>query len=418
MRRSRAANTQAHGSDGTADLVRERVLIINSLYRRNAPSGENRSFETERDLLRAMGHVVETYVRPDTDVEDGSLLQNAALAGRAMWSQSARREVTAACEAMRPDIVHIHNYYPHLSPSVCSAARDSGAAVVLSICNFRTSCVNGQFFREGRVCELCASKPFAWPGVRNGCYKDSRLASAAVATMNWAHRTMRVVSRCVDVCVAPSAFAATKLIECGFPEEKLHVKPDVVFPDPGLGSGTRRGAIYLGRFSQEKGIKTLLMALDITQRTVTAVGSGPLEHALGESPFVELAGLKSPADVTRLLRGASFLVAPSECFETFGRGVVEAFSCGTPVIASGIGALPEHVRHGETGLLVTPGDAGELASAIEWCFAHPTEMRRMGQNARDLFEARYGPSASYADMQNLYRTAAEKRVAAAISTQA
>src|SRR5205814_1104988 len=162
--------------------------------------------------------------------------------------------------AQRPRVAHFHNTFPLISPAAYYAARAEGVGVVQTLHNFRLLCPNALFFRDGKVCEDCLGRPVAWPGVVHGCYRGSRAASAATAVMTAAHRALGTWRTAVDVYVALTEFSRQKFIAGGLPAEKIAVKANFVYPDPGPGAGAGGYAVFVGRLSAEKGVETLLAA--------------------------------------------------------------------------------------------------------------------------------------------------------------
>jgi glycosyltransferase involved in cell wall biosynthesis len=379
-----------------------RILTVHNHYQR--PGGEDRVFEAEAALLEAHGHVVLRYsVHNDTVGKFGRL----RLGGRAIWSGSTYKEIRSLCRNGRPDVVHFHNTLPLISPSAYHAAKAEGVAVVQTLHNYRLACPVATFFRDGKVCEQCLGKRFAWPGIAHGCYRDSRPASAVVATMVGLHHVLGSWSSMVDRYIALTEFARAKFVQIGIPHTKLALKPNFVDPDPGAGTHGGGYALFVGRLAPEKGIETLLRAWRMLAPAppLKVVGSGPLERLFNPpSVAVEWLGQQGKAEVTGMMRHAAFLVFPSEWFETFGLTIVEAYATGLPVIASNIGAAAELVHDGSTGLLYEPGNAAALANRVEWALTHPAEMKRMQAQARREFVQRYTASSNYRMLMEIYRS--------------
>ena len=164
----------------------------------------------------------------------------------------------------------------------------------------------------------------------------------------------------------------------------------------------------MGRLSPEKGIGTLLRAWRDLAVPLRILGDGPLADSVKrcDNPAVEALGRKSRADVTAEMHRAAFLVMPSEWYETFGMVLVEAFACSLPVVASRLGTMLELIDDGVTGLHFQPGDPADLAAKVSWAAAHSSDMRRMGENARRLYEDRYTPEINYRHLMAIYDQAA------------
>jgi glycosyltransferase involved in cell wall biosynthesis len=216
------------------------------------------------------------------------------------------------------------------------------------------------------------------------------------------HRWLGTWQNKVNLFVTPSAFARRKFIASGLPGEKILVKPNFVLHDPGIRSGQGGYALFIGRLSPEKGLNTLIDAWHpLGSIPLKIIGGGMLEDAIRtrilslELGNVEMLGELPHTQVLALLQEARFLVFPSECYETFGMSIIEAFACGVPVIASRLGAMEELVAENRTGLLFRPGDAADLSSKVEWAWTHASQMAEMGKEARKEYELKYTAAKNY-----------------------
>ena len=383
------------------------ILMVHNRYR--IRGGEDVSTDAEIALLREYGHNVHVITKDNRDLEKRNAV---GLAANSVWSRRSRREVWDILRGGGFDVMHVQNFLPQFSPSIYYAAREAGVPVIQTLRNYRLLCPTGTFHRDGRTCEACLGRSVAWPGIRYSCYRDSRMATAAVAGMTAVHHIMRTWTQCVTQYIALTRFARDKMVEGGFPAEKIAVKPNFVFPDPGYESEKEDFALYVGRLSPEKGIATLLRAWQQTQFPLKIVGEGPLrqsvEAAAEQLPHVEYLGRKTLSETYALLGKACLLVFPSEGFETFGRVMAEAFSRGTPVVASQLGAAGELVDSLKTGLHFTPGDADDLAEKVKWMVSRPVERAQMGREARLVFENRYSSSQNHAQLVEIYLRAIEQ----------
>ncbi len=395
-----------HGCSALWSLLRPltpvRVLQLHNRYRQSG--GEDVVVEVERELLERHGHRVELLEVSNTEID--SFYDRVRSAFAAVYSPAARARVAAHVRSFRPDVVHVHNFFPLFSPSVYYACREAGVPVVQTLSNYRLICPNGQLFRSGRPCEDCVGRKVAWPGVLHGCYRGSRLGTAAVAAMESAHRWLGTWSGAVDCFIALTEFAKATFVEGGLPEEKIVVKPNFV-PDPGdPGDGRGGFALFVGRLSPEKGIATLLSAWKHARSSIRlkVVGDGPLagEVAQAAGGSIEYLGAQPRERILTWMRDAAFLVFPSVCYEGLPMVIVEAFSVGLPVIASNLGSMASLVEHGRTGLHFRPGDAVDLAAKIEWARAHPDEMAQMRREARAEYLAKYTPEKNYQMLMEIY----------------
>lgn len=380
-----------------------RILSVHSRYK--IRGGEDECYEAEISLLREMDHLVEVY---EENNERVAALGNLHMTFRAVWSEEAYQAVRQRLTEQPHDVIHVHNFFPIISPSVYYAARSKGVPVVQTLHNYRLLCPNALFFRDGRVCEDCLGKSVPWPGVLHSCYRGSRAATGVVTTMLAVHRTMHTWTEMVDVYIALTEFARQKFIEGGLPAEKIVVKPNFVHPDPEPGDGGGGYALFVGRLSPEKGLDTLLAAWEHLggQVPLKIVGDGPLANRVAEAaeqiPQVEWLGRKPLKEVYALIGEAIVLILPSQWYETFGRVAVEGFAKGTPVVAANIGAIAELINHGCTGLHFRPGDSKDLAAKVEWILAHPKELAQMRREARVEFKAKYTAKQNYQKLMEIY----------------
>lgn len=379
-----------------------RVLMVHNRYRQRG--GEDAVVDAEVALLRSHGHAVELYVRDNRELEGIAPLDAAA---QALWSRRTAAEIAGLCSRFRADLVHAHNTFALVSPSLYWSAFRAGVPVVQTLHNYRLFCVQGMFRLRDRICEDCLGH-LPWRGVVRRCYHDSAAQSAALATVVTLHRAFGTYRDRVTRYVALTEFCRRKFIEGGLPADRIVVKPnfvDVARPP----ENARSGALFVGRLSAEKGIDTLLGALDHARDfDIEVIGSGPEEHKVAAHPRARARGWLAQPQVLERMLTASFLVLPSVWYECFPRTVVEAFACGLPVIASRVGALAELVEHGRTGLLFAPGSEKGLARALDYAKAHPDRMREMGANARAAYVAHYSPQRNYAQLMGIYRDAVDE----------
>jgi glycosyltransferase involved in cell wall biosynthesis len=301
------------------------------------------------------------------------------------------------------DVVHFHNTFPLISPAGYYAASAANVPVVQTLHNYRLICPAGTLLRDGAVCEECIGR-VPLPALVHGCYRDSRPATAAVATMLAIHRAGGTWQRMVDVYIAPSEFARKKLIAGGLAADRIVMKPNFVAPDPGAGSGNGGYALFAGRLSEEKGVRTLFQAWERLGTAIPLIVAGDRPLSAMKGPATMMA--HQPREkIFELMRNASVLIFPSICYECAPMTVIEALACGLPVIASNIGSIPEFVDHERTGLLFRPGDAEGLARQVRWIIEHPDRLALMRQAARQEFETKYTAERNYKMLTGVYELA-------------
>ena len=376
------------------------MLIVHNTYQQRG--GEDHAVEAEVLLLRTRGHAVELYVRHNDELREMSAL---AAARNTVWSSRTQSDLARLIAAFRPDLVHAHNTFALVSPSVYVAVSRARLPVVQTLHNFRLLCLQAMFLRNGQVCEDCLGRA-PWRGVLHRCYHGSAPRSAVLAGMIILHRAIGTYQTKVSRYIALTSFSRSKFIAGGLPAARIAVKSN--FADvPSLHPGqSRSGGLFVGRLSPEKGTHVLARAAAIRQSGVVDVlGAGPSRLELEAVPGMRVLGWQPQEGVYARMREASYLVVPSIWYEGFPLTVVEALANGLPVIASRLGALPELVRDGETGLLFEPGNADDLAAKMAWAEGHPDEMLRMGRAARQEYENKYTPARNYEALMSIYRAA-------------
>jgi glycosyltransferase involved in cell wall biosynthesis len=242
-----------------------KVLIVHNSYQQLG--GEDIVFEQQCQMLKQRGHPVVTYCRSNWEIEGYSTLARGALVPKVIWNTDARRELSRLLYQQQPDIVHVHNTFLMISPSIYSACQAAQVPVVQTLHNYRLLCPAAIFFRDGRVCEECVEHGL-WRAVRHGCYRDSRPATAVVALMLAAHSRFGTWTRMVDCYVSLSEFARSKFVQAGLPADKIFVQGNFVYPDPGAGTVEREYALFAGRLFPEKRALTLLAAWERLHRAI------------------------------------------------------------------------------------------------------------------------------------------------------
>jgi glycosyltransferase involved in cell wall biosynthesis len=384
-----------------------RILIVHNAYQE--AGGEDVVFEQERRLLSRNGHHVVTYERSNHELDAYSNLQRVRMLRQIISADDSKCEIREILRTEKPDLAHVHNTFMMVSPSVFEVCREEGVPVIQTLHNYRLLCPAAILYRDGHVCEECSDHGLL-RSVCHGCYRDSRAATAAVALMLQVHRAQRTWQDSVDAYVALTEFSRQKFIEGGLPANKIHVKPNFVHPDPGERTVAGDYALFAGRLSEGKGIRTLLEAWELLASSIplVVVGDGPLRAKLEEATRqknmnrVTFRGRLDVTETRMAMKRAAFLIVPSVWYETFSLNIAEAFACGTPVICSRLGAMQENVADHRTGLHFTAGDAEDLAQKVEWAWTHPDELVLMGKEARREYENRFTPEKNYARLMEIY----------------
>ena len=385
------------------------VLVVHNSYRQHG--GEDEVFRAEVGLLKARGHRVIVHHVSNTAFDNQGLI---SLGLATVWNQQSYVTLRRLIRDQRPQVVHMHNTLPLVSPSAYYAAKREGIPVIQTLHNYRLLCPAGTLYRNGAICTECVGRAVPLPGIAHRCYRDSPGATAAIAAMLGVHRMLGTWRDQIDRYLALSHWSRDLFVEAGLPAKRIQVKPNFLFPDPRNAVTTRvreKRALFVGRLTEEKGVRTLLRAWQGIGENIPLdiIGDGPLavevDRATREMPGVRWHGAVAKAKVYEAMATAQMLIAPSEWYEPFGLSVVEAYALGMPVIASKVAGLRETIREGRTGLHFEPGDANQLRSHVIWMASADTKREAMGIEARYEFERHYTAEANYGQLMEAYRMA-------------
>lgn len=375
-----------------------RVLQVHNSYRQ--PGGEDRVVEVERRLLEEAGHTIEhlTVTNPD------STLASIGRLAIAPWNPSAAAMVRRKTEQFRPDVIHVHNTWFSLSPSVIRAAARTGVPVVVTLHNYRSTCIESGLLRDGRPCEICVEGS-VWNGVRFRCYRDSFLQSIPAAMTTSVSARVRSD---VTFYLALTDFARDIYLRAGFEPDRVLVTPNFV-DDPGARAQPPSGSdrvLFVGRVSHQKGIDHLLRAWEIARPAglrLTVVGDGDLRSSLESlHPQVEWLGWRGPEQVTALLTESRALVFPSRSYEGQSLALLEAMAAGLPIVASDWASMRETV--GPEGRFGASGDHVAWAELLT-SLTDDESVDRAGVAMRQRYERLYAPRRALENLEAVYRRA-------------
>jgi glycosyltransferase involved in cell wall biosynthesis len=397
-----------------------RILLVHNFYGSSAPSGENRVVLEERDMLRAAGHeVIEHFAYSDA-VRDRGLLRLLKTAVRVPWNQDERARLRRRVQELQPEIVHIHNVFPLFSPAIFGAAAGNSAAVVHTLHNYRAFCPSALVLRDNKICTDCIDRESTLPALRYGCYRDSRLATAPLAACVSLHRRLGTYRNHVDAFIAFTEFQKSQLCRAGFPQERIHVKPNClpskVKPVPW--EQREQKCVFVGRISREKGVDVLLDAWSKwgdSAPQLEIVGGGPELDELRRclpgtlAGRVSFRGSLSSDETQHLLSRAKLLVIPSVWYEGFPLVFREATGYGVPVAASRIGALTELIGTRGVGRLFEPGDPESLFRLVSSFWRDDAALRQASDAAICEASDRYSPRTNLAALQSVYTRAVDSK---------
>jgi glycosyltransferase involved in cell wall biosynthesis len=383
---------------------RMNIVVAHNFYQQSG--GEDQVFADETALLESRGHTVRRYTVHNAEVNHLSQL---TLAKRTIWNGASHQEMYELVRREKAQVVHFHNTFPLLSPSVYAAARSAGAAVVQTLHNYRLICPTAICYRDGHVCEDCVKRTVPWPAIVHRCYRGDRNASLVTATMLAVHHLRGTYRNDVDRYIALTEFARDKFIEAGLPGEKITVKPNFVGPDPGPGDGQGNFCLFVGRLTESKGIAVLLEAWKKLSGDIKLkiAGDGELaamaRDAAATDLRIEFVGRLPPDQIYELMGQAAALIFPSVWYEGLPKTILESFARGTPVIASNLGSMSSLITPGQTGAHFKAGDGGDLANTIARLHAGQS-LPAMRAGVREEFESRYTAEANYRMLMDVYES--------------
>jgi len=407
-----------------------RILHVNKyLYRRG---GAESYMQEVASLQQAAGHEVAFFGMDHPDNEPQAYAEHfpaylelepapPSVAGRVtgfgrmVWSTSARRGIDAVAADFHPDVVHLHNVYHHLSPSILGPLARRRIPTVMTLHDYKLACPTYRFLDKGEVCQACLGGHFG-QAVRRRC-KDGSLASSTAMAAELAVHTALRVYRHVQLFVCPSRFMAGRMAAGGVFPDRLRWIPHFVSPLPERSSVEgSENVVFAGRLSPEKGVDTLIEAVGrVPAMGLEIAGEGPdrgrLEDLARErgDGRVRFLGRLDGDEVDAVIGQALAVVLPSRWYENQPMIVLEAFARGVPVIATDIGGTPELVRHGADGLLVPPDDADALAAALRMLVDDPARARAMGKAARERALTDFSSDVHLGRLDRAYAEATSRR---------
>jgi glycosyltransferase involved in cell wall biosynthesis len=379
-----------------------KVLICHNRYRSHSPSGENQAVDSEIALLRGGGIEVVPMLEESDAIADGGRLAmiNAALGP--LYSPTGVRRFKSLLRGEHPDVVHLHNVFPLISPAVVGVAKAAGVPIVQTVHNYRHVCVNGLLFRDGHTCDDCVRHRVPYPAVLHGCYRGSRPQSAAMALGQTRHgRTWRMV----DLFVARTPFMAHRLLAMGLEEKQITVLPSWA-PDPGKHTSPGNDFLYLGRLEEAKGVNLLFEAWrrggSHSNRKLRIAGTGPLEGQIRSmartEDNVDYIGYLDRDGAAAAMRRCGVVVVPSLSYEACPLTVIEALAYGRPVVVNRGTSIASAVSNDFAWCIKPTVDSWR--EAINTIRQDDVDAR--GLAARRHYEATCTPSAALNSLVGIY----------------
>jgi glycosyltransferase involved in cell wall biosynthesis len=394
-----------------------KVLLVHNWYGSAAPSGENAVVEAEAELLRSNGIDVAEYFRYSDGIRGMGRLGRIIGGMATPFNPFSYFRIRRVLRRERPDVVHVHNFFPLVSPAVFYAASYEKVPVVMTLHNYRLGCGAGFPFRSEAVCMQCLESKTVWPLLRYRCYRNSLVASIPMAAMIALHRWLGTWQRKIDLFITLTGFQAKIMDEVGLiPIAMSRTKPQFMKNPPDVipFSMRRKRVIFIGRISKEKGLAVLLEAWKVwgtDAPELVIVGDGPDLPGLRE----RFAGIKvrwlgklKPLETIDELGKSQLLVFPTICFEGFPMVIREALACGVPILASNIGPMSELVLPAY-GQLFIAGDSPDLLAHARAMLTNQAEpLKGKAAAARREFDQKYTEEQNFVRLMDIYCEAIEK----------
>jgi glycosyltransferase involved in cell wall biosynthesis len=398
-----------------------KIFLIHNFYGSSAPSGENTVFNVELKLLGNMGHGVISYTKHSDDIIKQGIYGKLKGALSTPWNPFSYNKIQKIVKKENPDIVHVHNTFPLISPSIFHALKNSDSAVVMTLHNYRIFCAVGIPMRNNKICTECLDNKSSFNALKYGCYRNNRLATIPMALMIELHRKLGTWKNHIDAFIALTEFQKDTMIQAGLPREKVYVKPHFYAGNPEFieYDNRKKCIVFVGRLGSEKGIFDLLEAWKLwgeTAPVLRIIGDGELKSDIkhfielnGLDKTIKLEGLLPFEKVQKIISKSSLLILPSICFEGFPMTIREAFAHGVPVAGSDIGSIPDIVDDGINGILFRPGDAKDLLEKVKVLWNDQDRLEILAKAAKEKFEKFYTEEVNYKILMDIYQKAIENR---------
>lgn len=390
-----------------------RILIVHNFYRSTVPSGENSMVLAEIDLLRRKGHAVEVFSRSNDFIRKGSLWRGIIGLLSILGSPGAAFSLHRKLVSFKPDVVHVHNTFPLISPLAMLVVK--GFPCVMTIHNYRMVCAGEILLRDGRPCTLCVEKGNVCDAIRNRCYRGSLVATLLMAANIAYCRHWRIWWQNVSRILVLTSFQKGILVKAGFPEDKLIVSPNFSVCRNELRERVDRRdeVVFAGRISKEKGLDVLVDAwhqLGKAAPLLRIYGDGDrrLEYERSvKSDRIVFMGKVSHTQVLEAIAQAKLLVVPSVCYDNMPTCILESYMLGVPVLASNLGPLPTIVKENSGGFLFESANAESLANKVKEIWDEKV-LNEARMAALRTYETFFSEECYYERLMKIFREAIEQ----------
>lgn len=354
----------------------------------------------------------QSFFVSSVDYRTAKGMQRLRAAARVLFSIEAYRKVSRLCMVAQPDLAHVHHVYHQLSASVLYALARAGVPIVQTVHDYKLVCPNYKLYIPQRreVCYRCRGGRF-YQATRYGCLNHGRAASLLATIEAYLNQLLKPYHRLVKHFITPSVFLRERLLEGGIPPERISVIYNFVDEEDFVPPREGRYVLFVGRLEPEKGVDVLIDAVrQLSRVTLLIAGRGSAEAVLRRQAeacgsTVRFVGWLDPASRRVLFAESLCVVVPSLWYDVAPMVILEAYAAGKPVIGSARGGIPELVRDGETGFIVSAGDSEALAERIHFFQQHPEQAAQMGRYAQIYARQRFSAEEHYQALMAIYQRA-------------
>lgn len=389
-----------------------KILAIHNFHRKGSASGDDQVFKSETELLRKHGNTVIEYTVSNDEFDSAGLIGKLSATFGMLWSFKNYRKVQKIIRAEKPDIIHIHTFFPLLSPSVLYAAKREGVKIVATLHDTRFICPCATSLRKGKICNKCGDGHYLRMA-GYGCFKNSRLQSLIVAGIFKYHRLRKSFYRQIDHYICLNDNQIKLLIDFGFDKNKITKKYNFVQDNSDNVKNERvlerldRYVVFYGRIGEEKGIKILMEIWNrISDIPLVVMGGGPLENEFEDWAMkknnVYFLGYIHHEKCLSIVKKGEFVVFPSIWYEGCSMVEIEAESLGKGLIATDLGFSEEAITNGVNGYKIPLGDIDGFVRCIRMLWDEPQKSKEIGINARKDYERKYMPEDNYNQLKRIY----------------
>lgn len=389
-----------------------KILAIHNFHRKGSASGDDQVYKSETALLESHGNTVIRYTVSNDEFDTVGVVGKAMYTFGMLWSFRNYKAIQKIIKEEKPDIVHVHTFFPLLSPSILYAAKRSGCKVVATLHDTRFVCPCSTSLRGIQPCNECGDGHYFRMCIY-GCFKNSKWQSLIVAFIFKYHRIRKSYYNQIDKYICMNDNQINLLTNIGFDKNKIVKKYNFV-PDAEANLKLikvegipERYVVFYGRIGEEKGIRIIMKMWDeIRNIPLVVMGGGPLEEEVKKwaekNDNVYFLGYTEHNKCLSIVKGGAFVIFPSIWYEGCSMVEIEAESLEKALIATNLGFSVEAIVDGVNGYKVPLGDVNEFISKTEQLWENSELCRRMGQNARADYERKYMPEDNYRQLKEIY----------------